>query len=661
MALFALPVSASAQTNVSAARRNVSSAQTNVPSTPTNFPIVQIPGGPQVILKGGTVQFVGANEAPGAPTPNAAPAAVPPPVDPLLNLMLSQPAIDTQAPVIVEAEFEPPVVTAGSRATYRLILTALSDTIELPAKLPAPPGLDVQPGARSQTFHRPGAVMQARSTFNFRARAAAPGTYVMPSYSVTVSGKPVSVAEKRLQVLPPGAPLPAAAAELALELPQPELFVGQSVPAKLTLTDRNIGQVMALSQAQVSHDAFLSDAGYGRLRGDVSVRDGRPLTTFISEVLLTPIRAGTFALIGQTHVVQNPVHANRFPAIPAYNALLDTDPVTVTVRPVPAEHQLPGFTGAIGVFEADPPQLASGAVVAGEPVTLNLTLRGEGNFGRFLAPKPQSSRDWQVFPARTVVANAGNQLQHHGFATFSYTLVPVSPQVTATPSMPFSYFDPDTRRHVALTIPSVPIKVTAAPGGVASQPPLPEPPAPAPPASDELTAPRPLILTGLAERPGWRVNSLRPVQARPWFGVLLCLPGVALVGLWLRDRRRRYLERHPEAIRKRHARRAVARELRRVRRAVASGDATAFITAAVGALRAASAPHEGANPEALVAGDVLAGLPALTGNGHDAEVVRRLFAAADALRFAGRAPDGVAVLAVHGELERVVARLRRRL
>ena len=105
----------------------------------------------------------------------------------------------------------------------------------------------------------------------------------------------------------------------------------------------------------------------------------------------------------------------------------------------------------------------------------------------------------------------------------------------------------------------------------------------------------------------------------------------------------------------------MSRQLSLARRAAAAQDAKSFVTAAVSALRGACAPHDAANPEALVCRDVLDELPAAARAGREGEVVRQIFAAADAVRFAGSVPDGATLLAVQPDLERLLAQLRTRL
>ena len=134
---------------------------------------------------------------------NAAPSG-----DPLLNLMLSQPPIDTSE-LFVHAEFDPPTVAMGQRTTLRVIVTALQDSVAFPDPLPAPVSLSVTRGGSAQQFQAMTGRMQVRSTFNFTVRPNASGSVGLPAFDITVAGRSVRVPGAKLNVLPSREPVPA--------------------------------------------------------------------------------------------------------------------------------------------------------------------------------------------------------------------------------------------------------------------------------------------------------------------------------------------------------------------------------------------------------------------------------------------------------------------
>jgi hypothetical protein len=233
-------------------------------------------------------------------------------------------------------------------------------------------------------------------------------------------------------------------------------------------------------------------------------------------------------------------------------------------------------------------------------------------------------------------------------------MIPLTEEVTETPLIPFSYFDPEDQAYHDLTIPSVPVVVE---GGevavdmVSLQ---------AAAALAEITNKEP-ALSGLAATPGPASASLTPVQQRAWFPLVQIAPAIVLLGLLLWDRRRRHLEQHPEILLRRRARRALRRERKLVQRAAAKGDEAGFAQATVRALRVACAPHYPAEPRALVSADVLPILDDSLRGSEAGLAVGRVFAAADAALFAGNGARAAGLVALKPALDRALDSLEAKL
>ncbi len=205
-----------------------------------------------------------------------------------------------------------------------------------------------------------------------------------------------------------------------------------------------------------------------------------------------------------------------------------------------------------------------------------------------------------------------------------------------------------------LTIPSLPITVTPGTTAIDSQM-LAE--ANAASAADETK----LSLSALAMTPGRGAGSLVPLQQRRWFLLLQPLPVFGFAGLWAWDRRRRFLEQHPDILLRRRARRALRRQRRALQKAVRARDSLRFANVAVSAMRVACAPHYAAEPRALVCRDVLDLLGETERAGRVGEVIRRFFTVADASIFSATGTDGNGLLSLQPELERVLEELEARL
>ncbi|GEM_PF-248968 len=616
------------------------------PPPPPSTLIMPGPSGPVRITSSGAMQI---SSQPANSTPD------------LFNSLIGSAAsVDMESVVTARVEFDPPVVAAGGRATYRIVVNALDESLKLPDQLPAPNGLEVTTGGRAQSY-QPSAAgrLQPQTTINYRAVATNTGAFKIPSFTATAYGKPVTVPEAHLVVVEPGTPGVREAQHLVLQLPEGDIYVGQTLRIPVMLIDPGDGSVVALQQARVNGDAIFSEPNSYGLRHDIVHQNGQAYAAFIQEVIITPMREGRQTLVAQANCISGRPVMVQPGVFQGGSTLVDSDPVPMMVKALP-EDRLPGFSGAIGSFSIEPPKLSTNQVRAGDPVTLRVTVRGEGNLGRLTMPSAPRLRDWQSFPPQGDPAPPF-VIQQRGYTVFSYTLIPLTEKSKATPAIPFCSFDPAKGAYVDLTIPPVPLAVTPAPAGAETKLQAAQSDTRDGEIDDGTTRERALAMTGLAETPGWSGSGLGALQQRWWFLALQLLPAGGIAGLLFWDKRRRFLEQYPEVERKRKARRGLRKQLAAARRAAAAQDARAFVTGAINALREACAPHGAANPEALVCADVLRELPATERESRGGDIVRRLFTADDAIRFGGPVRDGSELLALRPELERVLEELKARL
>ena len=627
-----------------------------------------------------------------------------PPVDPYMSLLMSQPKTEIASNVVAVASFDPPLVRAGQVAVYRVSFNALEESIVWPEKLDALKELGFRAGGRGQIMQFDGTNFVPRTTFNYHLQASRLGRFTVPEFTVAVYGKPVSVPVAQLDVVasPPASMPPAQA--LVFEVPETNLYAGQAVKVRVLLAPSPGGQLQSLMQVQINGEGVLVDQGAARQQVGPVPRGAGTVVGYIYETVLTPLQTGKLTVFAQGYSVGNryfgPLVGVRVSGpgrnnLPQFT-LLDSEPVELQVRPLPRQGELPGFTGAIGSFSLEPPRLNADPLRAGETVNLSVTVRGDGNMGRLAAPPPPQVRDWQIFaatpeplpPASPLAAMAlRQQAVAQGSATFLYALVPLTTAARATPAIPFSYFDPKRAAYVDLTIPAVP--VTVQPGEKSADLRVLQQPDQASAESEKESG-----LSGLAPGPGLAAATLAPVQRRPWFPLVQLAPAAAFVGLWGWDRRRRFLEQHPEVLLRRRAKRALRRQWRVLRRAARAGDAPRFAEAAVAAMQAACAPHFPAEPRALVGADVLpllsraeaapeGGKTQGEGMGPEAkkqsiktqrrgerreelaagtaEVARRFFVVTDAAHFGPVGADARELLALQPELEKVLQFMERRL
>jgi hypothetical protein len=554
------------------------------------------------------------------------------------------------------ASFEPATAWVGRPVTYRVTITGTQRALELPDPLPAPPRLELAAGGRSVSTQVLNGAFVLTTTFQYSAVASHAGIFTVPGYDVLVGTKQVRVPPAVLTVAdPPPGEAAYQSARVELELPQRDFFAGETIPARLLVIEtpdespQFIQHVAKTSGAAVFRPSM-------RTKREQFVREGQQLAGLVMPLQITPILEGEGELGCQVLVhVQKLDPTGRRSGF-TMQTQLDSKPAKIRVLALPRVGRLPGFTGAIGQFTIAQPKLSATEVEAGEPVTLSLTITGEGNLDGVAGPEFEEGGGWQAYkPTSDFQPDANDPATSRGTKTFTYTLVPNRAGQRSTPALPFCYFDPVKRAYVDVTVPPLPILVkpsSAPPPAVSPESAKPE----ALPVPDLPRTPEP-SMTGLEEQPGRWAHSIGPSLGVRWFLAIQVIPPAVLLGLWAWRRRKEYLAANPQIIRRRRARAAVRRALAEARAAARKGDREKFLAAGAGALREAAAPLDTAQAGSLTREEVLR---LLRDDEKTSALARKILESADAANYSHKAGNGFEPSAMLPELERAVQTLARR-
>jgi len=572
------------------------------------------------------------------------------PLDPVMQQLLRQAAVESD--VVADAGFDPLVAAVGEPVMYRVVVTAEPDAVDLPERFPSPQELELQKGGVGSSFVSKGQASQYLATFNYRVVTRGTGTFTIDAFTATVDGQLITVPARTLTVVAPASPEARHPATLQIEIPEEVFYVGQAIPIDIVALDPGDNSIFGLVEPKAVGDAFLFDKVPGSQRRELREAHGQPISAQIEKVIATPIHEGRLTLKAQAFVERRTTTDPQTILLRGYRPFLEAEPVKIVVEHLPGG-ALPGFTGLIGQFESASPAPAAREVHAGDPLDLAVVVHGKGNLARLIPPPIVSAPGWRVVPAsRDAAASTGQ----NGSNIFHYTLIPLTPGMTPTPKIPFSYFDPQQNRYVDLTVASASILVlppvdarslSLGTNGVNV-------------AVAALSGVHTEGLGKLARRPAHFAGSLVPEQQRGAFWLIQVFAGLVLAASYFMHRRRCFLAGHPEIVRLAKARRELRQRDRQRRRAASDRDVVAFARAAVASLRAACAPHLQANSEALVCDDVLRVFPAAEREGKTGVLVRQLFFFADEMAFKNKLPNPETLWSLQPELEKLLADLRSR-
>jgi len=197
---------------------------------------------------------------------------------------------------------------------------------------------------------------------------------------------------------------------------------------------------------------------------------------------------------------------------------LESNPVTLTVMPLPESGKPAGFSGAVGRNVAIARTVRPPSGRAGEALSVDVAVSGQGN----VALWPTAALEWPR-GLRAYVDKVDDQLATTagllgGTKTFHHLAVPDSAGVVVLGALRYPYFDLDTRSYRVATAPATAVTV-----------------APAPEAATARALPPPL-LTRIEVPLAYRATRAAPLWL--WIVSALMLPLAAAVQ-GVRRRRRR--------------------------------------------------------------------------------------------------------------------------
>lgn len=225
---------------------------------------------------------------------------------------------------------------------------------------------------------------------------------------------------------------------LELKLQRTRVYPGEGVPVTVTLLVR---------------DARLRGIGYPRLShgslhlGEFSLPakrelflDGASCTAYDFTTSVSARQSGRY-LLGPAELEAEQLSpasgaAAFFGATESSPVVIKSQPVTLTVLPVPLQGRPDGFAGAVGRFTVSV-SARPREVSAGDPVTVRTVIRGEGAEREFSC-RPIEARGFRGYPP--VQGKGAGEL------SCEQLLVPETPAAAVIPPVRIGFFDPATER-----------------------------------------------------------------------------------------------------------------------------------------------------------------------------------------------------------------------
>jgi hypothetical protein len=329
------------------------------------------------------------------------------------------------------------------------------------------------------------------------------GVVTIGPLTIEVAGKTYETRPIEVEVLPParvaqrGAPFGGLPQEEEPE-PQPDIgdalqlqlgvdrtraYLNQAIPIRLQLL---VGQVAVrgIEMPRLRAEGFLIKPLGQPARSEVAV-GGQPYTLLEFETVAIPLKAGQLSLgpadIECRLVQRRPARRRSvspfgdeffedffggslmddfFGQAYTYPVTVHAEPVAIEVLPLPDEGKPSDFAGTMGRFRLEA-SVVPQEVAVGEPVTITMTIDGEGNYESVHPPTlAADTAQFKVYApqAKNVGTDEASQRK-----MFEQVLIPLDPSVTEIPAVRFSFFDPTQGRYETITKGPFPLVVKPAP------------------------------------------------------------------------------------------------------------------------------------------------------------------------------------------------------
>ena len=143
----------------------------------------------------------------------------------------------------------------------------------------------------------------------------------------------------------------------------------------------------------------------------------------------------------------------------SFETTAHTEPISVTVKPIPEKNRPAAYTGATGNFSIHV-LLPQHPLLKNEEGTIEITISGKGNFTQLNAPVVQWPGSIEGF--EPVIKDLLDKTQSPlaGSRTFIYHFVSSTPGDYTLPPVTLSFFNPDSGGYKTISTPALPVSIS---------------------------------------------------------------------------------------------------------------------------------------------------------------------------------------------------------
>ena len=181
--------------------------------------------------------------------------------------------------------------------------------------------------------------------------------------------------------------------------------------------------------------------------------DGHWFDLFVVHQIVFPLTPGRIRIPPATLHYSVPLAFQFFSQEERY--AVHSEPVWLDVKQLPAEGRPATFGGGVAHGLTIERRLTPRSGRAGEPFTVDIVVKGEGNVPLWPPPPlkwPSHLRAYSEKVSDDIAITAGRL---GGAKTFRYLVIPDSARTAGLPTLVYSYFDPSTRSYASAQAPAL--------------------------------------------------------------------------------------------------------------------------------------------------------------------------------------------------------------
>lgn len=361
------------------------------------------------------------------------------------------------AAVAAEASVQRSSMPLGQTNVYTITIRDITHIPQLD-----PPDVTGLTFSRTPSAHSSASIINGsaamETTLSWMFQGEQVGRYVIPERVIDVRGQRLRVNAVTVEVTEMSAEM-RSRFFLSWDVPDDPFYVGQAIPATLQLYVRGGINAGLGSRPEGSDDRFIRTEFPDEPRQRQEQVNGQPFVVVEWDTVLTPIRSGRASLSASLVLVYETGQTRRDlfgPRAVQDQVRLTTGATEWEIRDLPRADRPASFTGAVGRFEVEA-RLSAREAETGEPLTLVLEVRGEGNFGRIRAPEIPETDGWRIYPPRSQMKQ--EDVPFRGVKSFEYIVTPTHASVEEAPPVAFSWFDPQRREWQEEVLGPEPVRV----------------------------------------------------------------------------------------------------------------------------------------------------------------------------------------------------------